>query len=504
MLSILPVSVLLVLLAAFFFIVLYAMVRGNEDRSFKRRNRTHGMEIRGHNLRSRLALFPLVLMLALIYAVSIPLYLTISGTRQEALLKGLWDRSAMFMEMLSHDAGVRLSVGDTEGLSLLPYRMAVVAEARYVTITGNAPGSYAWEDVVWATNDPDIHSKIDTHELRPGVSRLRDAVSPRLGNVGLDPGDWTGWLHSEPDFVFHYNMPSEYRRFVLFRPVAYGGYLLGLVRMEVCTDAIVKRIGRYNETLRRRVMIAALVAFAIGTAGVFVHSTVSVARVRRLLNHARLVIAASNERNLSHMEIHLRGQDEISVLGNIFNDMTRRLAKTTTTMAGLSAGKRLQRKLLPLDTDENGNTFDFSYREVENTIFFAYYEGAEEISGDYFDYRNLDGRYYAIIKCDVAGSGAPAALITMQIATMFRSYFWSWDSSRVGHLEELVYMINEFIEKVGASRRFAAFTLCLFDSKTGDMHFCNAGDNTIHIFDSAEKRVKSITLPETPAAGILP
>jgi len=504
MLRILPVSALLVLLAAFFFIILYAMVRGNEDRSFKRRNRTNGMEIRGHNLRSRLALFPLVLMLALIYTVSIPLYLTISGTRQEALLRGLWDRSAVFMEMLSHDAGSRLSVGDTEGLGLLPDRMAVVAEARYITITGNVPGSYAREEVVWATNDPDILSKIDTYELRPGVSRLRDAVSPRLWNVGLDPDDWAGRLHSEPEFAFRYLMPNEYRRFVFFRPVAYGGYVLGVVRMEVCTDAIMEWIGRYNEMLRRRVLIAAFVAFAIGTAGLFVHSTVSVARVRRLLDHARLVIAASDDRSLSHMEIHLRGQDEIAVLGNIFNDMTQRLAKTTTTMAGLSAGKRLQRKLLPLDTDEHGNTFDFSYREVDDTIFFAYYEEADEISGDYFDYRNLDGRYYAIIKCDVAGSGAPAALITMQIATMFRSYFWSWDSGMMGHLEELVYMINEFIEKVGASRRFAAFTLCLFDSKTGDMHFCNAGDNTVHIFDSAEKRVKPIALPETPAAGILP
>jgi len=502
MLSIVPV--LLVLIAAFFFIVLYMMVRRGKGNPFGRRNRTYGMEIKGPSLRSRLALFPLVLILVLICAVSIPIYFIMSGTRQEALLSNLWDRSAVFMEMLSHDAGIHLSVGNTEGLGMLPERMSVVSEARYVTITGNTPGSHAWEDIVWATNDPDILSKIDTHELRLGVSRIRDAVGPGLENAGLEPGARAWWLCCGPRYVFCHYLPNGHRRFVFFWPVVHDGYLMGLVRMGGCTGTVVEQIGLYNDTLRRRVLIAAFSAFAISVAGVFAHSTMAVTRVQRLLNRARLVLDTRDDKNLSHMEIRIRGQDEIAVLGNIFNDITQKLAKTATTMAGLSAGKRLQRKLLPLDTDENGNTFDFSYREVDDTIFFAYYEGVEEISGDYFDYRNLDGRYYAIIKCDVAGSGAPAALITMQIATMFRSYFWSWDSSRVGHMEELVYMINEFIEKVGASRRFAAFTLCLFDSKTGDMHFCNAGDNMIHIFDSVDKRVKSVALPETPAAGILP
>jgi len=44
----------------------------------------------------------------------------------------------------------------------------------------------------------------------------------------------------------------------------------------------------------------------------------------------------------------------------------------------------------------------------------------------------------------------------------------------------------------------------LFDSKNGDVHLCNAGDNIIHIFSSKEKTIKTLALHESPAAGPLP
>jgi hypothetical protein len=57
---------------------------------------------------------------------------------------------------------------------------------------------------------------------------------------------------------------------------------------------------------------------------------------------------------------------------------------------------------------------------------------------------------------------------------------------------------------MGFKGRFAAFTLCLYDSQTGVVRFCNAGDNIVHLFDASEGKVKTLTLPETPATGVLP
>ena len=450
------------------------------------------MQVRGPGLRSSLAMFPIALVAAVIVFAAAPVYFASMESRQKALLRGLWDRSAVLLETLSGAASGYLSRGDAEGLAGLVPLMSAVPEARFVTILGGGPAR-----VVWASNDPDILSGIDTPELLPGVSRLaRDGPDVEPGRVV-----------SEPEFAFDYSAHGP-RFFVLSRAAEYrdgaGCLFVGLVALGICSGPAMAMIRGERERVRRRVLALALAAFAFGLAGAFSYSSLATIRVRRLLGHARLVLDTLDERSLSRMETRIRGRDEIAAIGNVLNGITQRLAKTATMAAGLSAGKKLQRKLLPLDVDADGNTFDYSYREIGSAIFFAYYEEAEEISGDYFDYRNLDGRYFAVIKCDVAGTGVPAALITMQISTMFRSYFWAWQPGMVGHMDELVYMINDFIESVGARRRFAAFTLCVFDSKTGDTHFCNAGDNTIHVFDSHERRIKSIFLPETPAAGILP
>jgi len=171
----------------------------------------------------------------------------------------------------------------------------------------------------------------------------------------------------------------------------------------------------------------------------------------------------------------------------------------------LAVGREILKKFLPLDMDKNGNKLSFGGRETETAVFFGYCAAADGISGDYFDYQELDGSSYAIIKCDVAGRGIPAALIVVQVATMFLNYFKQWKPSPEGmRIEKLAYQINDFIETLGYTGRFAAFTLCLFDSETGDLRFCNAGDNIIHLFDSSERCIKNITLPQTPAAGILP
>jgi hypothetical protein len=93
----------------------------------------------------------------------------------------------------------------------------------------------------------------------------------------------------------------------------------------------------------------------------------------------------------------------------------------------------------------------------------------------------------------------------IQVATMFLNYFKQWKPNAKGmHIEEVVYQINEFIETLAFKGRFAAFTLCLFDSVTGTLRFCNAGDNIIHLYDASEGKMKTVSLPQTPAAGVLP
>jgi hypothetical protein len=228
-----------------------------------------------------------------------------------------------------------------------------------------------------------------------------------------------------------------------------------------------------QETLLKTMLVISVSALAFGILGALTISYLLIRPIRKQARHVELI-----------------------------HD-TEGLAQAS--VSDLNIGKEIQIKFIPLDVDKDGNKLNSGYKDTPNAVFFGYYKGAKVLSGDYFDYLDLGGRYYAVIKCDVAGDGVPASLIMMQVATMFLNYFKKWEPSADGtRLEELVYQINGFIETLGFIGRFAAFTLCLFDSQTGDLHFCNAGDNIIHIYDACEKQVKSITLPQTPAAGALP
>jgi HAMP domain-containing protein len=522
--------------------------------------RRHGL-----GLRFKLAAFTIVLVLLVVVVVSFPLYYMMISNQERTLLRGLWDRSRVLLEGLASNARAYLPGKDILELGFLPDQIAAIPEARYVTITGYGNGNTIFDDHVWASNDPDILSKIDTAELEPGVSRLQDLLSPRLETIGaelnqaardqvgglsqaiseltregldiatsLDAEDMRRFVDiqvstlsletrlteqlaeigreigSEPAFSPDHLDWRGSRRYVFFKPVLYRQgqediYFRGLIRLEVTLESIQKQIARDQGDLLRIILLVALAALVMGTVGALALSSLIIRPIRRLVAHVEQIRDTDDKSKLAGVEINIKTHDEIAVLGNTINDMTHGLVNAAIAASDLSIGKEVQKKFIPLEMDRDGNKLNAGFKETAAAEFFGYYEGAKGVSGDYFDYQDLDGRYYAIIKCDVAGKGIPAALIMIQVATMFLNHFKQWKPGEQGmRIEALVYHINDFIETLGFKGRFAAFTLCLFDTQTGILRFCNAGDNIIHFFDASERRMKTLTLPETPATGVLP
>jgi serine phosphatase RsbU (regulator of sigma subunit) len=531
----------------------------------EKKQRLAALRRQGLGLRFKLASFTIVLVLLVVVMVSFPLYYMMISSQERTLLRGLWDRSRVLLEGLATSARAYLPGKNTLELGFLPDQIAAIPEARYVTITGYGDGDTVFDDHVWATNDPDILSKIDTAEFRPGLSRIQDLISPRLDPIGAElnraareqAGDLSRAISeltregleiatsadpesqrrfadiqvstlsletrlaehlaeigreigSEPAFSTDRPDWRGSRRHIFFKPVLYRQgqedvYFRGLIRLEVTLDSIHAQITQDRMELLRIILLVALAALVMGTVGALVLSSLIIGPLRRLVAHVELIRDSEDKSKLEGLEISIKSHDEIAVLGNTINDMTRGLVKAAIAASDLSIGKEVQKKFIPLETDRDGNKLSAGYKETAAAEFFGYYEGAKGVSGDYFDYQDLDGRYYAIIKCDVAGKGIPAALIMIQVATMFLNHFKQWKPGDQGmRIQELVYHINDFIETLGFKGRFAAFTLCLFDSHTGLLRFCNAGDNIVHFFDASEGRMKTLTLPETPATGVLP
>jgi serine phosphatase RsbU (regulator of sigma subunit) len=541
-----------------------ALITGDIMPSEKKKRVTR-IKRKGVGLRLKMASFIIALVILVVLMVSSPLYVLMTRTQEETLLRGLWDRSTVLLEGLASSARAYMPTNNLLELSYLPSQSAVIPEAKYVTITGYGTEGDIFYNHVLATNDPNIVSKLDTTETDLGVSRLADTLSPRTegiaqelnGRAREEVGDISATIRSltqeamglvtstdaesieryqaiaitnqsletelneklveisreigsEPAFSTVSLKENKSRAYIFFKPVLYrqgsdDNYYRGLIRLEVTIDSIITQVRSGQWVLLRMIVVIALAAMVIGAIGALIFSTLIIRPITRLVSHVELIRDTEDKTKLDGVEIEIKSRDEIAVLGSTINDMTHGLVKAAAAASDLSIGKEIQKKFIPLDLDREGNKLTSGFKDTKNVQFFGYYEGAKGVSGDYFDYQDLDGRYYAIIKCDVAGKGIPAALIMIQVATMFLNHFKQWKPTEKGmHIEEVVYQINDFIEALAFKGRFAAFTLCLFDSQTGVARFCNAGDNIIHWYDASEGKMKTVTLRETPATGVLP
>jgi serine phosphatase RsbU (regulator of sigma subunit) len=218
-----------------------------------------------------------------------------------------------------------------------------------------------------------------------------------------------------------------------------------------------------------------------------------------------------------------RARDELATLTDTVNSMTRNLVAAAIAEKQMLLGRAIQKQFLPLERGRDeikGSTGGLSTPAVE---LYAYYEGAATVSGDYFDWQQLDDRYLAIIKCDVSGHGVEAAFIMVEVATLFLKWSREWKSrlaAAAGNgsaadlekayrsllkLDVLAYTINDMIEERGFKGKFAALIVCLYDIRTGTVAACNAGDNKLYAWDADQAKVITRAIdPESPAAGAFP
>jgi hypothetical protein len=519
-------------------------------------------------LRLKFASFILAIALVIVLMFSVPFFLVVSRTQRRTLMTGLFDRSVVLLDSLAWSAYLLLPSSDAVEIARLPRHIAPVPEARYVTITsfGTGTGGTADSGYVWASNDPDLLKKIDTTAFEAGVSRITDGITPALPEINarlnaaaresagvlserigrlereadrllLSAGDAESRhrladirftvrelenritdildtigdeVHSYPAFDVDRMSLSEGTNYILYKPVMFRQaegdlYVGGGVRLEISNETVLAAIRVGQKGIMSIILFVAFGAAILGSAGAMLLSSLIIQPIYALVRHVERIRDTEDKAELEGLEIVIKTRDEMAILADTINEMLRGLVTAAKAAEDLSIGKEIQKKFIPLETDKDKNKLTYGSKTTQNAKFFGYYEGAKGVSGDYFDYQDIDGRYFAIIKCDVAGKGVPAALIMAQVATMFRNYFKTWKLSEDGtHIETLVYLINDFIETLGFKGRFAAFTLCLFDSEDGIVHFCNAGDNLVHWYDWSEKKLKTVVLPQSPAAGVLP
>ena len=338
-------------------------------------------------------------------------------------------------------------------------------------------------------------------EIQASIRHLEARLQTRLSTLA-DQG-----FGSYPDYSVQ-TLSKKQTNYLFYEPVVYYNRenpqesVQGIVFVDISVENLLETISAQQTRLIRLVVKISLLVLVAGIFTAWILSSFFVRPLGLLAAHVALIRDTDDKEKLAGKSVKVTSKDEFGMLGTTINDMTERLVAAAALSKDLKIGKEIQKMFIPLDLSSSGKKLTTGSHRDLYSEFFGYYEGAHGVSGDYFDYRKLDAYHYAVIKCDVAGKGVPAALIMVEVATLFQNYFQNWNYKRDGYnLSSIVMRINDVIESHGFIGRFAAFSLCIINMRVGDAYFCNAGDNIVHIYDKQSKRLKSYTLHSGSAAG---
>ncbi len=102
----------------------------------------------------------------------------------------------------------------------------------------------------------------------------------------------------------------------------------------------------------------------------------------------------------------------------------------------------------------------------------GYNSPCRTVGGDYYDFIPYEDGRVAILVADVAGKGMPAAMLMSNLQARVQVLF-----EDPSDLAKLITRLNRIIANNCPKNRFISLFVGIYDPKTGDMTYCNAGHN---------------------------
>ncbi|MEX0817960.1 MAG: SpoIIE family protein phosphatase [Pirellulaceae bacterium] len=162
------------------------------------------------------------------------------------------------------------------------------------------------------------------------------------------------------------------------------------------------------------------------------------------------------------------GQDDLDILMTVAGQaalsyentrLMQSYAQKLKQDGELEIAKSVQRALLPTE-----------FPQVEGYEFYASYDSAQAVGGDYFDVFPLADGKIVLSFGDVAGKGVPGALIMSRMASCVQSTI-----RHVTDLEEAISAINDHMCDSAVEGRFVTYVLAIVDPATHTFKISNAG-----------------------------
>jgi len=138
----------------------------------------------------------------------------------------------------------------------------------------------------------------------------------------------------------------------------------------------------------------------------------------------------------------------------------REVIKHTKIQRELDFAREVQHRLLPRVMPQ-----------LEGYEFWAYYEAARQVGGDFYDFLRLPNGSEAVLLGDVAGKGVAAALMMSKVATLSKVALLSYPDN----LSNAMNTLNEEVCDADFEMSFVTLVVCVIDPKTHEVTVANAG-----------------------------
>jgi sigma-B regulation protein RsbU (phosphoserine phosphatase) len=175
--------------------------------------------------------------------------------------------------------------------------------------------------------------------------------------------------------------------------------------------------------------------------------------------------------------IHMVSRDQLSALGEAFDSMT---ASVERLLLESQERLRLQSEL-EIAREVQRQLFPQSAPEIPGLKLHGVCKAARSVSGDYYDFLNVDENRVGLVLGDVSGKGISAALLMAAIQSALRAQFY--DGFLPGQslqrqefsTAQMVDRLNRQLYENTPLEKYVTFFFAIYDARTRKLSYTNAG-----------------------------
>jgi len=239
-------------------------------------------------------------------------------------------------------------------------------------------------------------------------------------------------------------------------------------RRSQLNHRIFSSVGEFSGARVFQIQLLAVVFLVIELAALIIGVVLAKA-ITKTISELYRATQFVREGNFSH-RVAVERKDQLGVLGESFNLMTSSISRL------IDEQKQLQRleNEISIAREVQDQLFPRGFPKVEGLEIEAICKAARSVSGDYYDFIQLDPTHVAIALGDISGKGISAALLMASLQAALRSQLLTPGSEQLS-TAELVGRLNKHLVRNTGEDRFATFLVAVYDMETRKLRYTNAG-----------------------------